>query len=56
MSCPGWRHGQRQNGNLPQHTEQVLSEGKQGLVLVPEIGLTPQLLRRFRKRLGIEPR
>src|SRR5690606_21895556 len=31
-----------------------LARGRQALVLVPEIGLTPQTLSRFRNRLGVE--
>jgi len=33
--------------------EQILQRGQQALVLVPEIGLTPQLVARFRKRFPV---
>jgi primosomal protein N' (replication factor Y) (superfamily II helicase) len=33
--------------------EQVLAQGKQTLVLVPEIGLAPQTVKRLRERLGV---
>jgi len=33
--------------------EQMITLGKQSLILVPEIGLTPQLLTRFQKRFGV---
>ncbi|HEU4669411.1 MAG TPA: primosomal protein N' [Dyella sp.] len=33
--------------------EQALAEGRQSLLLVPEIGLAPQTLRRLRERLGV---
>jgi len=35
--------------------KRVLGQGGQALLLVPEIGLTPQLVNRFKKRLGFEP-
>ncbi len=35
--------------------QDIIEHGRQVLVLVPEIGLTPQLVARLRKRLGIEP-
>ena len=34
---------------------ETIAAGRQVLVLVPEIGLTPQLVARLRNRLGIEP-
>ncbi|MBL1261981.1 MAG: primosomal protein N' [Thiotrichaceae bacterium] len=33
--------------------EKVLQKGQQALILVPEIGLTPQLLRRFQARFSV---
>jgi len=38
-----------------QRMRDIIDAGKQVLVLVPEIGLTPQLVTRLRERLGIEP-
>jgi primosomal protein N' (replication factor Y) len=38
-----------------QRVQDILEQGKQVLVLVPEIGLTSQLVARLRDRLGIEP-
>jgi primosomal protein N' (replication factor Y) len=36
-----------------QLVERVLIQGRRALVLVPEIGLTPQLVGRFRERFGV---
>jgi primosomal protein N' (replication factor Y) len=36
-----------------QSLEKILAQGKQALVLVPEIGLTPQTLQRFQSRFSV---
>ena len=36
-----------------QAIERVISQGKQALILVPEIGLTPQTLQRFQQRFNV---
>jgi len=38
-----------------QRVSDVLKAGKQALLLVPEIGLTPQLVSRLQNRLGVAP-
>ncbi|MGI9232877.1 MAG: primosomal protein N', partial [Woeseiaceae bacterium] len=38
-----------------QRMKDIIDQGRQVLVLAPEIGLTPQLVARLRRRLGIEP-
>lgn len=35
--------------------QEALSQGKQALILLPEIALTPQMLARFKVRFGFEP-
>ncbi len=38
-----------------QRVQDVLDDGRQALFLVPEIGLTPQLVSRLSERLGLKP-
>lgn len=38
-----------------QRVQDILDQGKQVLLLVPEIGLTPQLVSRLSQRLGLQP-
>jgi primosomal protein N' (replication factor Y) len=50
-------HGVTGSGKTEVYLDAIgraLDAGRQALVLVPEIGLTPQALRRYRQRLGVE--
>ena len=58
--CPGFQpfllDGVTGSGKTEVYLQAIsrcLEQGRQALVLVPEIGLTPQMLARFRTRLGI---
>lgn len=48
-------HWQRKTEVYLQCLEEVLKRGEQALVLVPEIGLTPQTVNRFRRRFPDTP-
>ena len=52
LSPAGGGHRQRQNRDLPAVDCRLPAAGKQALVLIPEIGLTPQTLARFQQRFS----
>ena len=45
-----WRYRQRQNRNLSRALEETVKQGERGIVLVPEIAMTPQIIERFVSR------
>jgi D-alanyl-D-alanine carboxypeptidase len=45
-------HGQRQDRGLPRHGAARAGRGRAAIILVPEIALTPQMVRWFRERFG----
>ena len=47
-----WCNGKRKTEIYLKLIEKEISQGRQGIVLVPEISLTPQMIRRFLARFG----
>ena len=55
VTLAGGRHRLRQDGGLFRGGCRSVRQGRQGLILMPEIALTAQFLERFARRFGVKP-